>query len=501
MNILRIINDDDHMYDEKERRIKDVKVHLSKMTNIVYVRTESTESLEDRINSIKVKEFLEEIKKNNDEDIKDFYGTLGIDNASITNIKDIFNSVDYIEILLNDVDELEYINNNKEFLGNKKIIIEQLISINDFSKIKRLLKKYNEMKENICVELEYNYDPVNLVDCLKTMSLIKEEIDKIKKYNFSPMETIMYVYDKVRSRQYVKENKKESFTASRDLKNVLQGDKIVCVGYIKLFASILDNLGIKVNEDYLFNGYNRGHVRAAIYVKDEKYNIDGVSYLDPTHDRRYSDTYLDTMRRFNVKLDYDKLKYEYLSRYDYFAKTKNEVDKLYKHQYNSKSNPSSTKEFLKKITKIKISEENIELNSWIRKLCAYTNNEKINFNLFFDDVSDELIKKLDDIFSKINKSIPAQTMLDLLNNVRKVEYLEDNNVPYSVDNFKDIFVQSDWKFTGDDYRYCMQTYNLRSAIGIEQSTDVSTVLFDNYLSNSNIEEDIKNSKNKEFKLK
>ena len=41
MNILRIINDEDYMYDEEEKSYKDTKVYLSKLTNIVYIYTNS----------------------------------------------------------------------------------------------------------------------------------------------------------------------------------------------------------------------------------------------------------------------------------------------------------------------------------------------------------------------------------------------------------------------------------------------------------------------------
>ena len=106
----------------------------------------------------------------------------------------------------------------------------------------------------------------------------------------------MFVYDRVKYRLY--EDDLDDINSSRDLDKVLNGDKIVCAGYSNLFTAVLTSLGI--NSIPVID-LNIKHQRSLAYIKDAKYNIDGVYAFDPTWDKRKS-----------------KDDINYIDRYDYF---------------------------------------------------------------------------------------------------------------------------------------------------------------------------------------
>ena len=225
------------------------------------------------------------------------------------NFDNIFDDIEYISLSFENTFIREFIKENPEVLS-KKIVLNEFIEITDYDKLLRLMNEYSDMIDKIHVNFMGNKNYVSLSDCYKSISIIKNQADEIKKLDLSPMETIMYVYDQVRNRVYTYEKDDESHFKSRDLSEVLLGDKIVCVGYANIFNALLTYLGIKSYTVYLENNDDKGHVRNAVYVKDSKYDIDGVYYFDSTWDSK--------------KAENDN---SYLYRYKYFAKTRSYIEK------------------------------------------------------------------------------------------------------------------------------------------------------------------------------
>ena len=143
-----------------------------------------------------------------------------------------------------------------------------MLDITDYDKLIELMNKYNDIADKIYVSLTGNTNYVSLLDCYKTMSAIKQQAADIKQLGLSPMETIMYVYDQVRNRVYTFENEDESCFKSRDLSEVMFGDKIVCAGYANVFHVLLHYIGIE-NLVVLLTERNNpksGHARNVVYV-------------------------------------------------------------------------------------------------------------------------------------------------------------------------------------------------------------------------------------------
>lgn len=155
---------------------------------------------------------------------------------------------------------------------------------------------------------------------VKTAEIIKES-------DYSPLETLLSVYLRTQSRKYTRERENENPSLSRSIYGVLNSDRIVCVGYCELFKAVINEIGnknIKIfdnhvtvqDEDdilgYLFGEFDK-HRNLIIYLKDEKYNIEGFYYLDPTWDCSQTDSNTANLNYFLILLqDISKLKIKIL---------------------------------------------------------------------------------------------------------------------------------------------------------------------------------------------
>lgn len=119
--------------------------------------------------------------------------------------------------------------------------------------------------------------------------------NEIKSKNLSPAEMLMYAYSIITQLPYKKESSADSVYLSREIYGILNSDKIVCVGYVELFREIISRLNIENNVKCFKNHVNligkrtELHENCIIYIKDEKYGIDGYYYFDPTADSIASD--------------------------------------------------------------------------------------------------------------------------------------------------------------------------------------------------------------------
>lgn len=172
-------------------------------------------------------------------------------------------------------------------------LIDYKSSLNNFD--------FNSLdKFNILVYYQDTNSPISPKKLYEVASFICDMTDGINKYNLSPVEKVMYVYDIVKEREYKESDDDRS--KSRDLDKIISGDKIVCVGYSNLFNAILNSLGI--NAIPLVD-FSKKHQRSLVYIKDYKYNIDGIFEFDMTGDSKRNIDYINNYRFFglNVRID------------------------------------------------------------------------------------------------------------------------------------------------------------------------------------------------------
>lgn len=200
-----------------------------------------------------------------------------------------------------DVEKIcEYVKANK-ILRTKKIIFNDILELKP-EIVTEISNTFGNDTSNIYFNVVGNDKLISFEEYKATVKVIDDIVKDIEKFNFSPMEKIMYVYDIVRDKVYAEVDENEDKNISRNLSSVLLGNKIVCVGYAKIFRTILEKLGISSHEVYLYYpNKNGGHARNEVYIKDEKYAVDGVYYFDPTWDSKKSEndnTYLFSYRYF-----------------------------------------------------------------------------------------------------------------------------------------------------------------------------------------------------------
>lgn len=206
----------------------------------------------------------------------------------IEKVKEVF-------IFCNENNFTDALNISKRF--NAKVIISaQKISLISYKKLIEDFGVENINEFNVYIDYQKNNSPILISMVYKISCIINAVVEEINSYDLSPLEKIMFVYDRVKYRLY--EDDLDDINSSRDLDKVLNGDKIVCAGYSNLFTAVLTSLGI--NSIPVID-LNIKHQRSLAYIKDAKYNIDGVYAFDPTWDKRKN-----------------KDDINYIDRYDYF---------------------------------------------------------------------------------------------------------------------------------------------------------------------------------------
>lgn len=120
---------------------------------------------------------------------------------------------------------------------------------------------------------------------------IEDIVKDVKSKDLSKLEQLFLVYKIITQKIYKEASKDESIYTSREIYGILSSDKIVCVGYVELLKEIISKLDLG-NDIKIFSNlvkvqnHNKTeyHENCIIYVKDEKYGIDGYYYFDPTWD-------------------------------------------------------------------------------------------------------------------------------------------------------------------------------------------------------------------------
>lgn len=185
-----------------------------------------------------------------------------------------------------------------------------------FKLVSELLKK-----ENVSFGFEDMAKTWTIDEAENANNQISEISSKIKQREFSPYEKLLSAYFTVTSRPYIAEDENDHYSQSRSIYGVLNSEKIVCVGFSELFKAIIEDVGdeniklfknhVKVLDDD--STAAEGHQNLIVYLKDEKYGIDGYFYLDPTWDCAEVKGRIGFLNHFMVPLeDISKMKSQIL---------------------------------------------------------------------------------------------------------------------------------------------------------------------------------------------
>ncbi len=231
-----------------------------------------------------------------------------------------FNAWDYIDkiIISEDEESAQYIRENP-ILNDYEIYIidERVISREDYEQLSQKFKGIPNLRVKLCGNSRFCL----LSEYKETIEGIEKISNTVKKYDLSPIEQIMFAYDLVRNRVYKEVGENEDKSNSRNISDVLKGENIVCVGFQEIFSNVLNQLNIS-NEIYSIRkkGSIKGHVRTKVLVDDDKYDIHGVYYFDPTWDCKENEQ--------------DKI---YQNRYKFFAMNREDMMRYDDVLYEKKS--------------------------------------------------------------------------------------------------------------------------------------------------------------------
>lgn len=333
-------------------------------------------------------------------------------------VLEIINNYDYISFIGELPIISEYIKKNN--LQEKNIYISYGL---DFSqKTYDDVIKYLGDVPNLYLTICGNMDYVSFKDFEKSLSIFNNYTNFIKSLELSPIEEIMCAYDIVKNKMYSEEEENEANELSRDLCKVLLGDRIVCLGFSRIFNELLEQLGYKsmvCSYDDIKNS-NGGHARNFTYIKDDKYGIDGLYFFDVTWDSKKED-------------DEDF----YINRYRCFLKSLNEIESLTPSNLVNRSFNANvfSDEVLENVNIIGLNElkslntlsnflEEKELIDSQKVSMYYMNEMRGKSTKDILDESDkyEIKQFISKYKDKFNKRIDLKTFLKILYNVRIKEY-------------------------------------------------------------------------------
>lgn len=317
--------------------------------------------------------------------------------ANLDNINDAF-------YIASDLSCDVIINGNNISLYDYKLIFDNY----DLSIINKSNIKINYQDQNTPISPYKLKDLANKVYCI---------VDDLKKSKLSPIEKVMYVYDTLKKRVY---GRTSDIKDERDVDRVISGDKMVCSGYSNLFNAILNCLDIK-SVPIISNKIR--HQRSMAYIRDPKYNIDGVYVFDPTWDR---------------EIDGD------INSYDYFAMSFMEASKTFPSDYD-KIFLLSFDDIINYVN----SDNDKEVFDFLQDLsflCNIINNKLANeYNIAMASIDNEVKKELyiNYLLFMVSykvKTIDYITFSKIIYNVKRFEYYNDKCNDLDVDDIKGIVI-------------------------------------------------------------
>ena len=165
-------------------------------------------------------------------------------------------------------------------------------------KADELKLKRKELEDFIDLEDELGKDKVGLFfsedgenytldQTINAYLKCKDFAEYVKSTDTSPFEKYLMIYRFVTDRIY--KDSDESVGKTRNLISILNSEEIVCVGYSKLLKFLCNEVGIYCETQTMDIFYDwkdevGRHQNNIVYIKDDKYGIDGYYYADACWD-------------------------------------------------------------------------------------------------------------------------------------------------------------------------------------------------------------------------
>jgi len=305
--------------------------------------------------------------------------------------------------------------------------INSLLSNNKFNDKIKFKDKYN------------NYSLLSYNEVLNSYKLIDKMKREIKKYDLTPLEQIIFLYDKVRKKPYKAYDKDQS--TSRDITEVLNNDYVVCEGYANVISAVCNALNINC-EKILWKPFegNIGHASNLVYINDDYYNVHQFFEIDAvvaTKKNEKDYDYINNYKLFllplkyavGIKEKYNNLTIGYKLGVEQLNDRYNTADRFKAIAAPDILTMNSIQLYLKGMMELANKIGNKELIQKCRKIESEFKNDSIDF---------EKVQKIHEEYQKLFiKKIKKDVMIEALYKVKRIEYLIDpNEYKLDIDSFK-----------------------------------------------------------------
>ena len=317
-----------------------------------------------------------------------FASSIEFNNKVLSGEVVLFENIESIYIEASLEEARTFISSSPE-LANYKIILGNVNTLDT----ETLKKAYNYFKE--CPNI-YCFDEVQakhktIEECIKDIEKPDEIVKQIKAYDYSPFEQLLYAYDII-SELFQQGNKglidnSESST---------------------LFEVVATKLGIPVKTVQMASKSDR-HINYlnAVYLKDDKYGIEGVYYIDIPSNKTY-------------------IKDAALGAYLGFAKTKSQYEVITNNELEDLTFPAMTEKLFYDIQEISSFDINMpeKYKKTFYRVAHFLGDRLFTYYLGTGNQEEVInyIGKYDKLFKNRINNI---TFLEALVNVRKNEYFEN----------------------------------------------------------------------------
>ena len=380
---------------------------------------------------------------------------------------------------------LKFLNLNKEML-NKKLYIDA----GNIKLTKDDLESLSPLSNCENVEVTLNGNNVyHYIDELQILyELVNEILKRINKYDFSPIEKMLYAYDIIRT------NFMGNPIFEEKMEKILRRYNEPSYCYTLLYREVLNRLGIK--NQYAVGEFPFYTKRAfnIVYVKDEDYDLEGVYYCDIANDSK--------QRIENALIDVDSeepIQSKLINNYESFCKTKGSM-----FERGSLDEDLTFEDFgegFMSVYNYELEKRGINGVFKLRKLINLVSNFIDDQNLIdpVKGIQDE--EELDEIKSEterytnlFSKDIEGEDFLEILFNVRSVEYMENKELfPLSIEALKECIYNSQFPLSNMMNEFSMdRTYEKEDIDEILQETFDNS--FEEVSSNKNLEDRIRKIK-------
>lgn len=310
--------------------------------------------------------------------------------------------------------------------------------------------KFKSIKFKTEPHFKTKYDTLggaSLKDLISSITIIEEMKDYILKFNLSPIEQLLLLYDLNKERMYKIESD-EDIASSRDLSRILKGENIVCQGYANIFSAVSNALGIKSYvKKYLSSKSKNGHSTNINYISDDKYDIHAPLEFDLTWDTKKStsdENYVDNYRWFGDPEYFANKKKEAFALTPTICATEyiESANDKYQVYIDTSPNEDMTESFMAQMSinnLLKRLERYFSLIGDIKGLALieeYNNNQEDMVNADIRALIKELMEEKD---ITIQRGIDYNSLIAILYNVRRIEhYINPKKYPLDEANIRNI---------------------------------------------------------------